>query len=121
MHRAGLFILSVSIMIGSVNFSITELEAQTDPKKSDNTENLYKKGKELYDQKKYNEALPYLEKAANMGNSDAQMHLGKMYFNGWGVKHSHEKAKEWHKKAAAQGNKESIEKLKHFKHDSGGH
>lgn len=54
--------------------------------------------------------------AAERGNAEAQMHLGKMYFNGWGVPHDHAKAIEWHKKAAARGNQESIQKLKKMEH-----
>jgi len=70
----------------------------------------------LYDQKKYFECSPYMKKAAEMGHAEAQSRLGKMYFNAWGVPHSHEIARKWHEKAAAQGNKESIKKLKNFRH-----
>lgn len=86
------------------------------PPENKSADELYLQGKELYDQKKYDEAFPYLLKAAQMGHSDAQMHVGKMYYNGWGVKHDHKKGEEWHKKAAAQGNAESIQKLKKMKH-----
>jgi len=79
----------------------------------------YEQGKKLYDQRNYKEAFPLLLKAAEMGHSDAQMHVGKMYYNGWGVGHSHEKGKEWHQKAAKQGNKESIQKLYNMEHKSG--
>ncbi|MBI3394355.1 MAG: sel1 repeat family protein [Spirochaetia bacterium] len=77
---------------------------------------IFLQGKTLYDQKKYEEAFPFLEAAAEGGNPEAQMRLGKMYFNGWGVKHDHAKGREWHEKAAAQGNAESIEKLKKMSH-----
>ena len=80
---------------------------------------FYEKGKKLYDEKNYKDAFPLILKAAEMGHSDAQMHVGKMYYNGWGVGHSHEKGKEWHQKAAKQGNKESIQKLYNMEHHTG--
>jgi hypothetical protein len=81
----------------------------------------YERGKALYDQRRFAEAFPFLEKAALDGHAEAQMHLGKMYFNGWGVKHDHKRAIEWHRKAAAQGNAESIEKLKKMEAGGDGH
>jgi hypothetical protein len=89
--------------------------------KADATEaaKYYEQGKKLYDQKNYKEAFPLMLKSAEMGHSDAQMHVGKMYYNGWGVGHSHEKGKEWHQKAAKQGNKESIQKLYNMEHKTG--
>ena len=79
-------------------------------------EDFFKEGLKYYQKKEYKKAAPFIKKAAESGHSDAQMHLGKMYFNGWGIRHDHEEAKRWHEKAADQGNKESIEKLKKFKH-----
>ena len=105
------FLLLLSIFILTPVYS----GLQAAPKNAQ-AEAAYAKAKALYDQKKYAEAFPLMEQAAKMGHSDAQMHLGKMYFNGWGVKHSHETAKIWHEKAAAQGNQESINKLKNFRH-----
>ena len=72
---------------------------------------LFSKAKPLYDAKRFDECAPLMQAAAEKGSAEAQMHLGKMYFNGWGVKHNHETAVEWHKKAAAQGNAESKDKL----------
>jgi TPR repeat protein len=77
---------------------------------------LYQAGKGYYDQKQYKLAFPFIHEAAKQGHPEAQMRAGKMFFNGWGIKHNHHVAKEWHQKAAAQGNKESIEKLKKWKH-----
>jgi len=86
------------------------------PVKASPAEESYQQGKALYDKKEYDKAFPFMLKAAEAGHSDAQMHVGKMYYNGWGVKHSHAKGLEWHKKAAAQGNKESQAKLKKMDH-----
>lgn len=84
---------------------------QSEPLDSAAVEAEYQKGKELYDQKKYKEAFDHLLRAAQAGHPEAQMRLGKMYYNGWGVKHSHDTARQWHEKAAAQGNEESKRKL----------
>ncbi len=75
-------------------------------------DDLYLEGKKHYDNKEFFKAAPLMKKAAEMGHPEAQMHLGKLYYNGWGIKHDHHKALEWHKKAAAQGNAESQKKLK---------
>ncbi len=118
--------LSIAIVLslfflgpGSITFntalSAEEPPAQTASGNPGPAEN-YAKGKELYDQKKYKEAYPYLKKAAEAGHSDAQMHLGKMYYNGWGVTHNHETGRMWHEKAAAQGNEESKRKLENMDH-----
>jgi len=101
---------------------MAEDAAKKNEKKSELTSDAskyYDQAKKFYDQKKYNDAFPLMYKAAEMGHSDAQMHVGKMYYNGWGVGHSHEKGKEWHQKAANQGNKESIQKIYNMEHRSG--
>ena len=79
-------------------------------------EKLFQAGKGYYDQKQYKLAFPFILDAAKHGHPEAQMRAGKMFFNGWGIKHNHHVAKEWHQKAAAQGNQESIEKLKKWEH-----
>lgn len=56
-------------------------------------------------QKKYKEALPYLKKGAEIGNSQAQNNLGYAYENGFGdLEVDIEKAKYWYEKSAKQGN-----------------
>lgn len=80
-------------------------------------DSLYKEGKKYYDNKEYFKAAPLIKKAAEMGHADAQMHIGKMYYNGWGIKHNHHTALKWHKKSAAQGNIESQKKLKEYMHE----
>ena len=92
------------------------LQAESPAAVKSKAENNYQQGKELYDKKEYKKAYHFLLQAANAGHSEAQMHLGKMFYNGWGVPHSHEKGKMWHEKAAAQGNKESQAKLKKMDH-----
>ena len=92
----------------------------TTPESSEEVNADYIQGKKYYDAKRYMEAYPLFLKAAEAGNSDAMMHLGKMYYNGWGVLHNHETGRMWHEKAAKLGNTESIRKLEkmdmHDKH-----
>jgi len=116
MNPFNFFIFVTGLFMALSFFQTDILYAENSAENIESAEQLYQKGKSLYDQKKFKQAFPFLEKAARMGHSDAQMHLGKMYYNGWGVKHSHKLAEEWHKKAAAQGNIESIKKLKKMKH-----
>jgi len=96
--------------------SLAPLEAKSGMEKNEKAEMHFQKGKKLYDQKKYKQAYPHINKAAKMGHSDAQMHLGKMFYNGWGVKHNHATGRKWHEKAAAQGNEESKRKLENMDH-----
>jgi len=64
-----------------------------------------------YTKKKYKQAFPLLEKAAENGNSEAQYYLGLMYENGRGVEADMGKSVEWLKKSAARGNKDAAEYL----------
>ena len=51
---------------------------------------------------------------AERGDARAQYHLGLCYEKGKGVKKNRQKAKEWYRKAAAQGMKEAEEALKNL-------
>lgn len=113
-----LFLLTIPLLAENKPEKKTEKQTNT-KKESADAAKTYEQGKKLYDEKNYKEAFPLLLKAAEMGHSDAQMHVGKMYYNGWGVGHSHEKGKEWHQKAAKQGNRESIQKLDNMEHKTG--
>ena len=64
---------------------------------------LYKEGKELYDAKKYSEAVPKLKAAAEKGHKKAQYRLGLCYDKGKGVKEDDALAFQWYSKSAAQG------------------
>ena len=63
---------------------------------------LYEQGKALYDQKKYNEAIPKLRAAAEKGHKKAQYRLGKCYAKGYGVEEDDHTAFLWYQKSAAQ-------------------
>ncbi len=49
-------------------------------------------------EKNYSEAMKWYEKSAAQGSSDAQRHLGHMYFAGLGMEKDYEKALEWYNK-----------------------
>ena len=51
-----------------------------------------------------NEALKWLQKAADQGDAVAQTDIGFMYENGQGVPKDYSQAIEWYQKAAKQGN-----------------
>ena len=59
-------------------------------------------GVALYKVKRYEDALPYLQKAAEGGDTTAQLYLGNMYREGLGVEPDYEKAAQWFLKAAEQ-------------------
>ena len=71
----------------------------------------FKIGEELFNKQKYEEAFPYLEKAAIIGNNEAQFLIGKSYHQGLGVERNYSKAWEWYKKAADQGNIKSCNNI----------
>lgn len=58
------------------------------------------------------EAVSWFRKAADQGDADAQFQVGHMYQYGRGVKQDIEKAREYYKLAAAQGNASAISALK---------
>ncbi|MBE6655052.1 MAG: hypothetical protein E7608_06305 [Ruminococcaceae bacterium] len=64
---------------------------------------LYNKGKRLYDNGDYGEALEYLREAAEQGYADAQYILGYSYISAQGVGYNSAEAKRWFRKAAEQG------------------
>ena len=64
---------------------------------------IYKQGKALYDQEKYDKAFPLLKKAAEKGNKKAQYRLGRCYDKGRGVAENNQLAFQWYMKSAQQG------------------
>jgi uncharacterized protein len=61
-------------------------------------------GLAAYDKYDYATALKKLEPLADRGNVDAQVRLGIIYRNGWGVPVDYVKAVKWYRLAADQGN-----------------
>jgi hypothetical protein len=58
----------------------------------------------LFNENKYDAAVPILREAADQGYAAAQHYLGLCYYNGLGLTSDYEKAVEWYRKAANQGN-----------------
>lgn len=69
---------------------------------TESAEELYARGSELFDQGNWKEAIPLILEAANMGNADAQNHLGVDYRLGEGVTKDPQKGIAWYRKAVAQ-------------------
>lgn len=68
-----------------------------------NADALYKQGKALYDEKKYEQAVKKLLPAAQKGHKKAQYRMGRCYDKGHGVAENNELAFKWYSKSAAQG------------------
>jgi len=62
------------------------------------------KGEEAEKQKAYDAAMQWYRKAADQGNADAQIGIGRLYEQGWGVRKDYDEAWRWYRKAADQGN-----------------
>lgn len=72
--------------------------------KSANPEDQYALAKQLYDRKKYFDAMKYARAAASAGYAPAQCLMGHFYADGRGsASKSDSKAFEWYEKAAKQG------------------
>ncbi len=72
---------------------------------------IYQKGKSLYYQKRYAEAIPFIREAAEKGNAEAQFRLGWCYRNGYGLTKSDTEAIKWYHKAAEQGHAQAQNNL----------
>ena len=76
---------------------------QSSVSQTESADECYKKGKEYFDKKDYKHAIKWYQKAANQGHAIAQVNLGTMYINGYGIERDYSKAIEWYQKAADQG------------------
>lgn len=72
---------------------------------------IYEKGMAFYYAKDYKIALPYIQKSAKYGNSDAMFTIGQMYSYGYGVKRDVSVAVNWFKQAAENDNVEAMKEL----------
>ena len=94
--------LALSLFLACALSSIAQMTAPKD---------LFGNYLTLSKQKKYDEALVALRKAANDGHALAQNELGALYYSGTGVQQSYPLAKEWYFKAAQQGEAEACYNL----------
>ena len=68
-----------------------------------NADELNEQSKDLIEQQKFEEAIPILRQAAELGNAESQYNLGYCYRAGAGVEQNIEKGIEWFAKSAEQG------------------
>ena len=91
-------------------------EAASAAEQNDTVKNLLSKAKALLEEKKYEEAVPFLRKAADQGNAKAMYGLGLLYDLGTGVDKDLEAAAQWYQKALDAGfeprDEEEAEHLK---------
>lgn len=79
------------------------------------TKKEYKIGYKLYQEKRYNEALPHITYAAEKGYADAQFLLGDYYENiNSNEDKDGDKTEMWYERAAAQGHIEAQYRLGMF-------
>ena len=78
-------------------------EAASAAEQNDTVKNLLSKAKALLEEKKYEEAVPFLRKAADQGNAKAMYGLGLLYDLGTGVDKDLEAAAQWYQKALDAG------------------
>ena len=97
---AGLVVM-LCVMLGFAGFKYSGIPEKW--KKQDAAQ-AYEQGKLLYDAKKYDEAKVFLEKAATLGNPDAQFRLGLCYDKGKGVKQDYAEAVRLYRLSVDQGN-----------------
>ena len=81
-------------------------------KQSQNTnESDFEKGSRLFISQNYGDAFPYILKAAEAGDAEAQYGISGMYFMGLGIKQDTSKAIEWCTRAAENGHVPAMGKL----------
>lgn len=66
-------------------------------------EELNERSKELLNQQKFEEAIPILSEAAELGNAESQYNLGVCYQFGYGIEKNDSIATSWYLKSAEQG------------------
>ncbi len=64
---------------------------------------MLQKAIEMFEEDRYDEALPIFLDLAKKGSAEAMYYLGMMYYEGWGVEKSQESALQWWKKANRRG------------------
>ncbi|WP_411727466.1 tetratricopeptide repeat protein [Methyloglobulus sp.] len=83
---------------------------------ANNAEAISQRAYGLYNQGRYAEALPLYQNLAEQGEAKAQTFLGFMYNNGEGVAQDYNQAAYWYRKAADQGNAQTIKMLSELNH-----
>lgn len=90
-------------MSGQAEHSATPTSYNQTQSSNETLDEIVKKALDLYNEKRYEEAVPYLRKAAEQKQPHAQYWLGRCYANGKGVSKDDYEALKWYRKAAEQG------------------
>ncbi len=61
------------------------------------------KAVELFEKDRYQEAYEIFKELAREGDAEAMYYIGVLYYEGWGVEKSVDKAVEWWKRANRRG------------------
>ena len=93
-----------------------EPAASTEPAAGKDAQNApaadaLEKGNTELKSKNYGAAMQWFQKAAALGNADAQIAVGSLYADGLGVTKDDAQAEQWFLKAAAQGNSDAESHL----------
>jgi TPR repeat protein len=76
-----------------------------------NNQFMLDRGIKSFKEQNYRQAFLRLEPVARAGNAYAQYALGYMYYNGQGVVEDKNKALQWMRLSASQGNQDAIRAL----------
>ena len=89
-------------MKSSAPSTVTKPGAESNP--TVDIEKMYASAQQLYERKKYTEAVELFQKLADKGHKESQYYLGVCYDLGNGVSQDYAKAVSWYEKSAKQGN-----------------
>jgi TPR repeat protein len=78
------------------------------------SDEAYRRGHELYENKNYAGALRWYQVAVDQGNALAQVGIGNLHAMGLGVAQDYAEALRWYRLSAAQGNSEAQDQLGFF-------
>ena len=91
--------------------SATRVDADAESKRA---EKFLEKGNTTFEAQKYESAVQYYTRAAEMGNAEAQYTLGCCYETGTGVEQDLNKAEFWIRQSADQGMQQALIALRRF-------
>ena len=91
--------------------SASRVEADVESKRA---KKFLEKGNTTFEAQKYESAVMYYTKAAELGNAEAQYRLGCYYETGTGVEQDLNKAEFWIRQSADQGMAQALIALRRF-------
>jgi hypothetical protein len=88
-----------------------DADAEAESKRA---EKFLEKGNTTFEARKYESAVQYYTKAAELGNAEAQFKLGCCYESGTGVEQDLNEAEFWFRRSADQGMQQALIALRRF-------